>query len=70
MYHNLELLIFSHKIQKSEIAKTLNISYNSLLAKLKGQQPLKLDEAYKIRDTYFADKTIDYLFATDQDKAS
>ena len=50
MYGNLEVLIFSNKIPKVEIAKKLDISYNTLLAKLKGLQPLKLDEAYKIRD--------------------
>lgn len=70
MYDNLELLIFSKKIPKSEMAEKLNISYNTLLAKLRGQQPLKLDEAYKIRDIYFSDKTVDFLFSKNKIKAS
>ncbi len=67
MYNNLETLIFKKKIAKREIAGNIGITYNTLLAKLSKKQSFKLDEAFAIRDLYFPDTKIDYLFATDSD---
>lgn len=62
MYENLELLIFQHKISKYEIADKLGITYNTLLGKLSGKQPLKLDEAFTIKRLYFPDKPVEFIF--------
>ena len=62
MYENLELLIFKNKISKYEIANKLGVTYNTLLAKMSGKQPFKLDEAFLIRKEYFPDKDFEYLF--------
>lgn len=62
MYENLELLIFQNKISKYEMADRLGITYNTLLGKLSGKQPLKLDEAFKIQKQYFPDKSVDFIF--------
>jgi len=70
MYTNLELEMFKNKIGKTEIADVLNIGYNTVLAKLKGKQPFKLDECFLIREKFFPSETVDHLFATDNTKAS
>lgn len=64
MYNNLELLIFQNKLSKYEMADRLGVTYNTLLAKLSGKQPLKLDEAFTLKETYFPNSTIEHLFAT------
>lgn len=66
MYSILENKIFEKRLSKHEIAESLGIGYNTLLAKLKGKQPMKLDESFKIRDTFFPGTPIDYLFTKDQ----
>ena len=57
MYRKIEVLIFENNISKKDVAENLNIGYNTLLAKLSGKQPLKLDEAFKIQRDFFPDKT-------------
>lgn len=69
MYTNLELLIFQNKISKYEMADMLGVTYNTLLAKLSGKQPLKLDEAFKIQKQYFPDKSVDFLFKKEKQSA-
>lgn len=69
MYQNLDVLIFQNKISKYDIANELGITYNSLLAKLSGKQPLKLDEAFKIQSLYFPNQSVDYLFAKEPKSA-
>lgn len=44
------------------MANELNMKYNTLLAKLAGKQPIKLDEAFRIQSAYAPDKTIEWLF--------
>ena len=65
MYRNLEMSIFAAGLSKREIAKKLGIGYNTLLGKLSGKQPMKLDEAFLIKQEYFPNKNIEWLFTTD-----
>ena len=65
MYKNLETSIFAEGLSKKDIARKLGIGYNSLLGKLSGKQPMKLDEAFLIKHDYFPNKDIEWLFATD-----
>ena len=65
MYKNLETSIFAEVLSKRDIAKKLGIGYNTLLGKLSGKQPMKLDEAFLIKQEYFPGKNIEWLFATD-----
>ena len=62
MYVNLEALIFINKISKYEIAEHLGITYNTLLAKISGKQPFKLDEAFEIQKQYFPDEEFNFIF--------
>lgn len=65
MYKNLEVGIFKLGISKKEIANSISIGYNSLLAKLSGKQPFKLDEAFAIKELYFPESNLEELFATE-----
>lgn len=50
-------------VTQTMLADTLNISKRSVSSKMRGDKEFTASEMYKIRDTYFADKTIDELFA-------
>ena len=65
MYRNLEMSIFAAGLSKRDIAQKLGIGYNTLLGKLSGKQPMKLDEAFLIKQEYFPNKNIEWLFTTD-----
>ena len=65
MYRNLEMSIFAAGLSKRDIAQKLGIGYNTLLGKLSGKQPMKLDEAFLIKQEYFTNKNIEWLFTTD-----
>lgn len=62
MLHNLIFEIAIHKIKKKEIAAALDIDEKTLRAKLDGTTQFKANEMLKIKDTFFPDKTLDYLF--------
>lgn len=62
MYRKLIAKIYEKNIAKQDIAKSIGVNYNTILAKLNGKQPFKLDEAFKIRELYFPNETIDHLF--------
>ena len=70
MYENLELLMFQHKISKHDVAKTIGVTYNTLLGKLSGKFSFKLDEAFKIQSEYFPDKNINYIFEKKESQKS
>lgn len=48
----------------------MNLSVSTVPRKLTERGRLKLLEEYKIRDLYFPDMGIEYLFATDNEKKS
>lgn len=62
MYRKLIAKIYEKNIAKQDIAKSIGVNYNTILAKLNGKQPFKLDEAFKIRNYYFPEQSIDDLF--------
>lgn len=63
MYKEIELIIFSENLSKSEIAEKLGITYNTFLLKLKGKYSFSLDEAIKLKEILNTNKTIEELFA-------
>ncbi len=65
MYKEIELIIFSDKLSKSEIASQLEMSYNTFLLKLKGKYKFSLDEAVKLKEILKTEKTVEELFSTD-----
>lgn len=62
MYKEIELIIFSRKLSKSEIAELLGMSYNTFLLKLKGKYSFSLDEAVHLKQVLGTEKTVEELF--------
>jgi len=62
MYRNLEAEIARKNISKKVIAEELGIGYNTLTAKLRGDNKFTLDEALKIKQILNASIEIEQLF--------
>lgn len=69
MFPNLEAEMARGKITQSSIAALLGITPTTLSFKLNGKSPILLKECVKIKNGFFPDKTLDYLFATEEDPA-
>lgn len=65
MYKNLLAEMARRGINNIQIAKAIGINPSTLSAKLNSYDRLKLCEAEKIKNTFFPDMSIEYLFATE-----
>ena len=63
MLKNLVAEMARRQVTRRDIARTLGISYGTVIVKIKGSYDFTVSEAQKIRDAYFPDLTIEYLFA-------
>ena len=63
MVQNLEIEMAKQRITKKEVSNILGISPRALYGKLNGDTKFTTAEAFKIRDTFFPDLTLEYLFA-------
>jgi plasmid maintenance system antidote protein VapI len=50
-------------ISVNDIAKTLGCRVTTASMKLNGKTIITTEEAFKIRDTHFKDKAVDFLFS-------
>ena len=66
---NLEAEMKRKKISRSDIASLLGLSYRTIHSRFNGESEWVYSECVKVRGTYFPDKTLDYLFATEEDPA-
>ena len=66
---NLEAEMKRKKISRSDIASLLGLSYRTIHSRFNGESEWRYSECVKVRDTYFPDKTLDYLFATEEEPA-
>lgn len=66
MYSNLERILKERKITKKELAAFLQIRYATLVDKTNGNSRFFLDEAILIKERFFPDVEIEYLFATEE----
>ena len=66
MFPNLEAEMARYKITQNEIAKILAWKPTTLSFKLNGKSSLSLKECVEIKNQAFPDKTLDYLFATEE----
>ena len=62
MLYNLIAEIAKKSIKKKDIACALDIDEKSLRNKIEGTTQFKANEMLKIRDTFFPEMTLDYLF--------
>lgn len=63
---NLEAEMKRKRISRKNIADLLGVSYRTIHSRFNGESEWRYSECVKVRDTYFPDKTLDYLFATDE----
>ena len=61
-YSNLLAEMARKNITQNDIAKLLNKTVSTVSTKINGKYQFTLDEAEKIKDKYFSDKDISYLF--------
>lgn len=66
-FNNLKAEIVKKGLRQYEIAEFLGMTNSNFNRKLSESIPITREEMYKIRDGYFPDRTIDYLFASDGD---
>lgn len=66
MFPNLEAELARTKTTRAELAKILGITPTTLSLKLNGKGTLSLKECVKIKNSVFPDKSLDYLFQTEE----
>lgn len=64
-YKNLEAERIRRGVTIPDMAKTLGKSYSGVRKKLTGKASIKLDEAFLIRNTYFPNESLEYLFSVE-----
>lgn len=65
VFPNLEAEMARAKITQAKLADMLGITPTTLSFKLNGKSSLSLKECVEIKKKAFPDKTLDYLFQTD-----
>lgn len=68
MFPNLNAEIGRAKLTIKRLSEITNINYETLKLKLRGVTEFKLAEMISIKKNAFPDKTLDYLFQTDEEK--
>lgn len=66
MYRNLLAEMARKGISKKDIAVFMKVRYATIVDKVNGKYPFKVDEAFKIKQKFFPELTIDYLFCTEE----
>ena len=62
MYENLKFEIMRSGITQKEIAEFLGIHENSIGNKISGESSFSIEEAFKIREKFFSNFDLQYLF--------
>lgn len=70
MYNNLEAEMSRLGIKRADLADLLNVRYATVIDKLKGRYNFTLDEAFKIRNSYFPELSFEYLFKAEEEKTA
>lgn len=63
---NLEAEMKRNKISRSDIANLLGLSYRTIHSRFNGESEWGYTECVKVRDAYFPNMTLDYLFETEE----
>ena len=66
MFPNLNAEMGRAKLSIRNLSDVTGINYETLKLKLRGVTEFKLGEMVEIKRKVFPDKTLDYLFATDE----
>lgn len=65
---NLEAEMKRNNISRNDIANLLGISYRTVHSRFNGESEWGYSECVKIRDSYFPEMSLDYLFQPIYDK--
>lgn len=66
MLANLRIEMYKRKVTIESVAEYLAIHRNSVSNKLEGDTEFSIEEAFKVRDRFFPDLDMDYLFKKDE----
>jgi DNA-binding XRE family transcriptional regulator len=66
MFPNLEAEMARKGINKSDLAECLEVRYATVIDKTKGRSQFSIAEAFKIKDHFFPNCPLEYLFAKDE----
>ncbi|WP_031515451.1 helix-turn-helix transcriptional regulator [Desulfofalx alkaliphila] len=69
MYKNLRAEMARNNVTIRDIASALGVRYATISDKLNGKFRFYYDEALKIRNIFFPDCKLEYLFEREQDTA-
>jgi len=64
MYPNLRAEMARKNIKATVVAEVLGISYDTMSNKMTGKSDFTRAEIFKIRDEFFPNLTLEYLFET------
>lgn len=67
MLKNFETLRQQKKISLVDIADTLQVRYQTVSDKINGESDFKFGEALLIKEKYFPEYNIEYLFAKEEE---
>lgn len=67
---NLKAEMLRNSITMEQIANVIGRSTRTVSDKIHGRFPLTLEEALKIRDTFFKGMSIEFLFSPDNEQKS
>lgn len=70
MFKNLEAEMVRKGVSKKEMAALIGVSYNTMRNKINGKQKFFYDEACKIREHFFPELSLEYLFVQIKQKNS
>lgn len=63
---NLEAEMTRKRISRRDVAELLGVTYRTIHSRFNGESEWTLSECLKIRDTYFPDMRLEYLFTADE----
>ncbi|WP_339161718.1 hypothetical protein [Siminovitchia sp. FSL W7-1587] len=70
MYPNLDAEMARKGIKRKDLAQLFKGRVPTVSEKLNGKYPLLLDEAVRIRETFFPEYSLEYLFETCDNKTA
>ena len=63
---NLEAEMTRKRISRRDIAELVGVTYRTIHSKFNGESEWTLSECLKIRDKFFPEMELDYLFTVDE----
>lgn len=66
MFPNLDAEMARHKVTRVALAKKINKTPTTISLKLNGKAPITLAECVEIKAAIGTEKSIDYLFSTEE----